>query len=208
MCLCRCRYVRTAALPHSGSSYFVPAQLQLTTLWLTHHGRQVDRKTRGVVRVGAEDLPADLQRLLCVVLSEKKKKKAKRQSGQRRAMLIPSEYGDTSKEQNKSETKITRKKARREETYFSCRVFPFSRAMRGLTRSRFILDRCRTVARRKNLQSRKRPTARESRVESAVDKPRYAKCGRDRRQHYRPTNSNTTATQASASQPSSTNPGT
>lgn len=43
---------------------------------------------------------------------------------------------------------------------------------------------------------------------SAVDKPRYANCGRDRRQYYRPTNSNVTATQASASQPSSTNPGT
>lgn len=28
---------------NSGSSYFVPAQLQLITLWLTHHGRQVDR---------------------------------------------------------------------------------------------------------------------------------------------------------------------
>lgn len=48
-------------------------------VWLTHHGGQVHWQTRGVVGIGAEDLPADFERLLRVVLpaGEEKMKKNK-----------------------------------------------------------------------------------------------------------------------------------
>lgn len=36
--------------------------------WRTHHGGQIDGQTGGVVRIGLEHLPADIQGLSCIIL--------------------------------------------------------------------------------------------------------------------------------------------